>query len=565
MRMLEFKYYTLVLVMVLVCWNETMLAQPKIEVIQATQLMEKTAFFTDRETYVVNEDILFSAFNLSYPELRNSDWSNVLYVELIAPDGEAISRGKYVFSRDGATGTLKIPSEVLTGNYYLRAYTRWMRDYSPNNYYYKMVTIINPFRGELLEPHGNFDNETVSKSPTVNSADFTLTTGKKSFKKREQFSLEVSVANAADFTNKFVVSVIPKGTDKFLASNISELHNQTFSPDFIPETRGISVSGKVVNAVDSVPMPFTLVGLTIFKENPANQNVLTNEQGQFFFDLSRLKGEYEIFISARATEGKAPLILVDNDFSTQKIELPFVPVDLSDESKNRYQMLSFNSQMQTLYRQQKVEDEIKSFSSDSSFYGKPDFVLTLNKYIAMPSLKDYIYELIPQLGIRHDGKKTTLKVLGVYSDLSIHDPLVLVDMVPIFDIDRVLEIQPDKIERIELVTVPYVRGDIVFGGIVSLFSKKGDLAGIVLPSVGRFITYGMLSHDFTNTTFDSQNPRIPDLRNCLYWNPDLKLKGHESAKISISTGDNAGDFLIVVRGIDKSGKVKFTTSEFTVE
>jgi len=158
MRMLEFKYYTLVLVMVLVCWNETMLAQPKIEVNQATQLIEKTAFFTDRETYVVNEDILFSAFNLSYPELRNSDWSNVLYVELIAPDGEAISRGKYVFSRDGATGTLKIPSEVLTGNYYLRAYTRWMRDYSPNNYYYKMVTIINPFRGELLEPHGNFDS-----------------------------------------------------------------------------------------------------------------------------------------------------------------------------------------------------------------------------------------------------------------------------------------------------------------------------------------------------------------------------------------------------------------------
>jgi hypothetical protein len=183
----------------------------------------------------------------------------------------------------------------------------------------------------------------------------------------------------------------------------------------------------------------------------------------------------------------------------------------------------------------------------------------------MPSVKDYIYELIPQLGVRHDGKRTTLKVLGAYSDLSLNDPLVLVDMVPVFDIDRVLELQPDKIERIEVVTVPYVRGDIVFGGIVSLFSKKGDLAGIDLPSVGRFITYDMLSRNLVPKALDIQNQRIPDLRNCLYWNPDLKLKGTEPARISFNTGDSAGDYLIVIRGIDRAGKVKLATEEITVE
>jgi hypothetical protein len=221
--------------------------------------------------------------------------------------------------------------------------------------------------------------------------------------------------------------------------------------------------------------------------------------------------------------------------------------------------------MQSLYVQQKAESEIKSFSSDSSFYGRPDFVLQLNNYIAMPSLKNYIHELIPQLGVRRDGKRTSLKILGAYSDLSIYDPLVLVDMVPIFDIDRVLEIQPDKIERIELVTTPYVRGDIIFGGIVSLFSKKGDLAGIELPSVGRFITYDMLSQNMVQKAPDTQNPRIPDLRNCLYWNPDLKLKGTEPAKISFNTGDSAGDYLIVVRGIYPNGMIKMATEKITVE
>ncbi len=562
MRMLEFKYYTLVLVLALVGWNETTQAQPKIEVNQANQLIEKITLFTDRETYIVNEDILFSALNVSSPALRKADWSNILYVELIAPNGEAFARKKYVFSPDGTSGTLKIPSDVLTGNYYLRAYTRWMRDYSPYNYFYKMVTVINPFRGELLEPQGISDHEPASVFK-FNSADFILKTNKKIYQKRDQVSLNVSVASDTNYADKLVVSVIPKGTENQLITKLTGQIDQKFSLDFIPETRGLSISGKVVNAADSVPILFTLVGLTIFKDNPENQNVLTNEQGQFFFDLSKLKGEYEIFISAKSTEN--PLILVDNDFSTQKIELPYVPLDLSEDSKKLYQSLAFNSQMQTLYKQQKLETELKSFSSDSSFYGKPDFVLKLDKYIAMPSLKDYIYELIPQLGIRHEGKRTTLKVLGVYSDLAIHDPLVLVDMVPIFDIDRVLKLQPDKIERIELVTVPYVRGDIIFGGIVSLFSKKGDLAGIDLPSVGRFITYDMLSREFATKAPDIQNKRTPDLRNCLYWNPDLKLRGTEPARISFNTGDSAGDYLIVVRGSDQTGKVKIATKEITVE
>jgi len=564
MKTPDFKYYILSFVFVIVSFIDKINAQPIIALNDAKQLVEKTVLFTDRETYVVDEDILFSAFNVTSPVLRNADWSNVLYVELIAPDGEAFAQRKFAFSQDGTTGTLRIPTSVLTGNYYLRAYTRWMRDYSPYNYFYKLVSVINPFRGELLEPRENSGKGSVIESSMINSDDFLLKTSKKSYNKREQARLKVTVDHTDDYVGKFVVSVIPKGIEKSLMPDLARFPQQKFSLDFIPETRGLSISGKVINQADSAPMPYTLVGLTIFKENPENQNVLTNENGQFYFDLSKLKGEYEIFISAKSNEKQIPLILVDNDFSSQKIELPYVRFDLSEASKMRYQSLTFNSQMQTLYKQQKIEAEVKSFSSDSSFYGKPNFVLKINKYIAMPSVKDYIYELIPQVGVRHDGKKTILKVLGTYSDLAMYEPLVLVDMVPIFDIERVLELQPDKIERIEVVTVPYVRGDIVFGGIISLFSKKGDLAGIDLPSIGRFITYSMLNRDFIQVAPESKNQHVPDLRNCLYWNPDLKLKGTEPSEISFNTGDNAGDYVIVVRGIDKTGKTKVSATEFSI-
>ncbi len=566
MKKFEFIYYSLLSVLIISGCINTTLAQPKITVNEAKQLVEKTVLLTDREIYCVNEDVLFSAFNVSISAMRKADWSNVLYIELISPDGESIARRKCTYNEVGTTGTLRIPNNVLTGNYYLRAYTRWMRDYSPYSYFYKMIRVINPFRAELLESTGNtVINESEIKSTFDNSTDFLLKTERKIYNKREMINLEVSVSNADGLADKFVLSVIPKGTDTQLIPDLTVLQELKFTPDYIPETRGLSISGKVVNEVDSLPLQYTLVGLTIFKEIPENRNILTNEKGQFFFDLSRLEGEFEVFISAKSKGNQAPMILIDNDFSTQKIELPFVMVDLSEESKKLYQSLSFNSQIQELYRQQKVEDELNSFQSDSSFYGKPDFVLRMKDYIALPSIKDYIYELLPQVGIRHDGKKTTLKVLGAYSDLTVHDPLVLVDMVPIFDIDRVLAVQPDKIERIEVVSIPYVRGDIVFGGIVSMFSKKGDLAGIDLPSTGRFLNYNMLNTVSTQVAPVLEDHRIPDLRNYLYWNPDLKLNGTEPTTISFKAGDSSGDYQIVVRGIDKTGKVKVATSEIKVK
>lgn len=529
-------------------------------------LVEKTGLITEREMYCVDEKILFSAFNLSSPELRKIEWSNVLYVELIAPDGQVVARKKCSYAPDGTSGTLRIPTGTLTGNYYLRAYTRWMRDFSPYHYFYKLITVINPFRPELLEPPGGATSErSVVNAQEKDSLDVRIEAGKSKYLQREQVNLKIKFSPKIVSGERLTVSVIPAGLEKSPATGLPGSQDLKFSPDFIPETRGLSVSGKVVSENDSVPVPYTLVGLTIFKDKPETRNVRTNEKGQFFFDLSKLEGEYEIFISAKTPNGKSPLILVDNDFSTTRVNLPYVPVDLSLESKNVYQSLAFVSQMRALYRQQQIEKELKSFSHDTSFYGAADFVLKLADFVALPSVREYFYELVPSVRVKHEGKRSALKVLGPYSELGIYEPLALVDMVPIFDIDKVLALQPEKIDRIEVVTLPYVRGDIVFGGIVSLFSKKGDLAGIDLPSTGRFINYSMLAETKGDLELMPKGGHTPEISNCLYWNPAIEPDQSGIAQLSFSTGDNSGDFLIVVKGIGVDGKEKVAIHRISVE
>ena len=564
MKVTRFKYYFISLILIVFGLIEATQGQPAVSAEKAKMLVEKVSMVTDREIYCVDEQILFSAFNLSSEQLRKAEWSTVLYVELIAPDGQIIVRRKCVYNKNGASGMLQIPTNTLTGNYYLRAYTRWMRDFSPYSYYYKLVTVINPFRPELLEPSiGAVLDKLKMQQSLANNSDLKLEPDRNNYGKREQVNLKIKF-NDGSISDKWTASVIPSGLETSLIPDIKNLQELKFSPDFIPETRGLSISGRVVNEVDSIPIPYTLVGLTVFKDQPEIRNIRTNDKGQFFFDLSNLIGEYEIFISAKADENKKPLILVDNDFTTSRIELPFVSVDMSQNSKNLYQSLIFTSQMQSLYRQQKVKDELKPFTPDSSFYGKSDFVLKLSDYVALSSVKEYFYELVPSVRVKHDGEGVGLRVLGAYSDLAIYEPLVLVDMVPIFDIEKILALQPDKIDRIEVVTMPYVRGDIVFGGIVSLFSKKGDLAGIDLPTAGRFITYNMLGSDVAPEYPSLSNSHIPNVRNCLYWNPSVKPDQSGTAELSFNTGDNTGDFIIVLKGIGKNGDTQTAISKITV-
>ncbi len=67
-------------------------------------------------------------------ESNAAQWSRVLYVELIQPNGTSLAQGKVLIDSSGAMGTINIPEGLSSGTYYLKAYTRWMRNCGPEDY-----------------------------------------------------------------------------------------------------------------------------------------------------------------------------------------------------------------------------------------------------------------------------------------------------------------------------------------------------------------------------------------------------------------------------------------------
>ncbi|NOZ48065.1 MAG: hypothetical protein GXO79_15005 [Chlorobi bacterium] len=516
-------------------------------------LKEEVKIQTDRSTYCVGEYISFVAYNVTNKNLRELNWSKVLYVELITADGKPVIQSKFEFDSIGSSGQLFISKDILTGNYYLRAYTKWMRNYSPYDFSYKVIKIINPYNNELLQvkqsdtDSGSFDFKKINQNDSIQ-----ISSNKSVYKKREKVNLHINILEKTMFLNSFTISVIKKGLEQ---KNKYVSKTQKYNIDdriwFIPETQSISLTGSVVNLPDSTPIPFIPLNLTIFNSNNEPYSTLTDENGQFYFALPQIYGNIEVFISVvNKNENIIPSILVSNDFCTKHVELPFIPFKIDSSENLVIKELCINSQISEIYKANTYKLELADTSTDIPFYGTPTNSLFLDDYVQLPTLEDYFNELLPYVSIKKSNKKRYFHILGIYSELNIYDPLVLVDFVAVSNIDWILSISPKKVERIDVVEIPFIRGNSVFGGIINIISKGRDFAGVSLPSSGRFFSYKMLTNNNIKINEPENNKRIPDVRNTLYWKCFDVSNNKTSLNFEFTTGDTPGEYIAIIKGFD---------------
>ena len=100
-----------------------------------------------------------------------------------------------------------------------------------------------------------------------------------------------------------------------------------------------------------------------------------------------------------------------------------------------------------------------------------------------------------------------------------------------------------------MINTDYLAGNERYYGIMSFYSKNKDFAGMDLNRHSQFFSYDL----FTENPQDSDpgggpgDQRIPDLRNQLYWNPDLRLPASGPAVLSFTTSDRTGEYVVFVR------------------
>lgn len=519
--------------------------------------VEAVAFHTDRSLYISGENICFSATIVTENPQRDKTLSKVLYVEMINQKNDQIIGEKFLISNAICTGIIKIPRDLSTGIFYIKSYTKYMRNFGPGSFSYHKIKVMNPLESSVqIEDHDENDQRTGKfiSSGIIENHMFDIETDRNVYKQSESVVIKIIPKIHPDSLKSACISVVPSHSSDTETMLLNNRRKQQDTLVYMPEYQGITLTGLLLDKNSRLPLPSTQLELSILGADYDFISVYTHSSGRFFFSLPDHWGQETVFISTKSTDSIVPSILVDNDFSPQSVDIPYQSFMLSENEKVTALNLARNYQIAEQYKPDSdTLSEEPEYHGDLTFYGKPTETLIIDDYIQLPTLEDYFIELPYLVKVRKLHGKKYLKMMGSSPGIQIYEPLVLMDMIAVHDIDAILSVSSGLISHIDIINEPYVKGNITYGGIISIFSKNNDFAGIDLPQSGIFIRYDFLSAwmPAVRGTWDTH---VPDARNTLFWDGNLQIVKDTPQEITFLSGRSRGQYDIILQGVMQNGE-----------
>ncbi len=299
--------------------------------------------------------------------------SSTAYVELLGRGEQLVARTRIAMEDAMGKGWMAIPRGITSGNYYLRAYTSWMKNSGPEGFAYSLVSVVNPF---LPLYHGG--NVNLSDSIHKTGKPLNKTPGAKQsgtplrelglsikigmensiFKPRERVNVTIGVH---DSKNKPVhthlsASVYLTDTSLVFDSGLNPVGSASMIiPDsgkvlHFPELTGPAVSGRLVEKGSGRPSAGTLVSCS--GTNPVSQFQVfrTGPDGRFRF-VPRVQQSTADLVFNVADKTALVDILLDDPFENRYLEMPLPPLDLNESQIPYIEQLSINRQVSDQYRE----------------------------------------------------------------------------------------------------------------------------------------------------------------------------------------------------------------------
>ncbi|MEI6049168.1 MAG: hypothetical protein WCS03_09750 [Bacteroidota bacterium] len=195
------------------------------------------------------------------------------------------------------------------------------------------------------------------------------------------------------------------------------------------------------------------------------------------------------------------------------------------------------------------------------FYGRPDVELIMADYIKLPVMDEVFFELLPGVSLR--SKKSVYEILisdPVTKSNYVVAPGLMIDGVFINDPSIIRNLDPEFVEKIDVVKEKYMIGNYLFYGIVNIIMKAGDYSSVTLPDYAIRMSYKVLDPvwSFLSPDYSAaglMESHIPDFRNTLYWNPSVKPDKDGKTRVEFWTSDVTSDYEINIQGITSGGKL----------
>lgn len=502
---------------------------------------------TNSSALVSGETLYYKLFCLNPEDKTPSQVSQIAYVELVSSDRKSVASQKINLENGSGSGDFFIPATMPSGKYKLTGYTKRMLDYSATNFFTTDLAIINtfqPFEGEIRnELTGNV-------LPSGNSV-FSITTDKKSYSPREKVVLKINPETSIKGNYSLSVkkiSVIETGNSNIRAFSPPK---QTIATDALPELRGEMLSGRISSEKNAKKLGSKNVALSIPGKSFSVKIVQTDRNGRFFFILDKTSYAREAVIEIMEPDRQEYSIVMDERKLPDYSNLVFGKLSLDVSAKDELEKRSVAMQVENAYFERKKDSTIFPAPAEP-FFHPLEKVYVLDDYTRFPTLKETIIEVLKEMYSTKENGHYAIHLRNMTIDNEIFGPpLILVDGLPVQDLDELFAYGMKNVEKVSLINEPYVYGPKTFSGVANFTTKLQDFKASATGGYIRKLTLERPAPEkkYFSPDYSDAGSKIPDYRQQLLWSD---LSG-ESQEITFYTSDVIGEFEIAVEGFTETG------------
>jgi hypothetical protein len=428
------------------------------------------------------------------------------------------------------------------------------------------------------------DNGKVWSSMTIIANDnqaynLTLNKSKIILNTREDATVNVSLkdVNNNPIEGQFSVRIIPEklfSQNNFSTDNANSkfikpwvewgnVTNKTISkPNFLPQ-KYLTVSGKAFFLDTKKPVADSTLISFFFEKEVFGYETYCRANGEFSFPIVyNFTGDQEVFYSASLKGKDVPYVALEIK-SNEESAFTKPHSLITTNSRSTYGVFAQQRKLinnsftffNNTSKQSLVEDP--NFAIEDELNGA-DISINLNDYVVFPTMADIIKEVLPAVEHRKtDGKDfiriyTTHKMASKYAQ-----PLYVIDGSLSKDTKFLLSIDPKNVSTIKVIKDgnKLSRFGSLFSNGVILVRTKNSSYKERLSKENKFTLHGLLETPVLQTTKSTTQSNIPDVKSCLYWNPQVTLDSQGQASFNFTTSDDTGIFKIQIEGITSEGKI----------
>lgn len=115
-----------------------------------SHVQEKVYLHTDKSYYAIGDEIWFKAYVVDAQNMGPTPQSNYLYVDLINGRDSVKKTLKINLTAGLGWGNFELKDSLKEGNYRLRAYTQWMRNFGEEYFYDKTIKVGDALTNQLI-------------------------------------------------------------------------------------------------------------------------------------------------------------------------------------------------------------------------------------------------------------------------------------------------------------------------------------------------------------------------------------------------------------------------------